>query len=107
MTMLDLYVWEMKWFQLLNIEIKHKVKGYNKMKQKYEEMGRWEFTSIHQPHKEDIENRIGETISMELYDKIIEKMEDWITYGGYDDYKEPFLNYIENYAMDEIEEETN
>ena len=62
----------------------------------------WSISWYYQPHKDDIESRIGKPISLELYREIIEKMEDIITY---DDYVEPFLKCIESYVMDEIEKE--
>ena len=64
----------------------------------------WCISWYYQPHKEDVESRIGKSISLELYYKIIEKMENHITY---DEYVEPFLECIDSLDIDEIEMEMN
>jgi len=53
----------------------------------------WRTYPMYVPHKEDVEYKIGREISNEYYEELIDDLLNHITY---DDYKEPFLEMVEN-----------
>ena len=64
-------------------------------KEEYEEIinREWKRTTIYVPDKEDVESEIGRKISDKYYEELIDDLFIKITY---DDYKEPFLEFVKD-----------